>query len=400
MGDHNLRRPTLVIYSTTPWDGLWRPRREYAEQLAQRGWTVLYTNGPLSIWDRNSEEWRQAPWLGRIKRMGGVLVDQPGRFPFRWPGRLLDRLALAWHARALRKSVKSEDRSELIAMVFDPVFLPHVTQLQPRHTVYFQYEALAYLPGRRWQFHALEEALVRRSSLLISLTPQMAQVLPVSGPEQVKILPSAVRIEKFLGAQGLDCPADLEEIPHPRIGYVGSITAALDFDLVLAVAQARPDWQFVFIGPVESGGSNDRLSDPVWDAKWQAVRALPNAHYRPQKPAAEVPSYMAHMDVNALWYRTTGEGWWLMGSPIKLYENLAVGKPVVGTRLTAVCEFSEVVELADTADEWLVAIAGFLDRGLQSGAHEQRISVARQNSWERRTEVLESWLIDMIANKD
>jgi hypothetical protein len=113
---------------------------------------------------------------------------------------------------------------DLIALVFDPAFLPNLRHLRPRHIVYFQYEALALLPGSRHAFHELERELVERSSLIVSLTPRMAEVLPGSGAERAKILPSAVRIENFLNAELEPCPEDLARIPHPRIGYIGSIT--------------------------------------------------------------------------------------------------------------------------------------------------------------------------------
>ena len=224
----------------------------------------------------------------------------------------------------------------------------------------------------------------------------MADTLPGLGPSRAKILPSAVRIESFLDAGLRPCPLDLACIPTPRIGYIGSITIALDFDLILSVASARPDWQFVFIGPVERDGSIGSLSDPISDGKWQHLRTLPNVHYLPQKPSNEVPSYMAHMQVNALWYRTSGGGWWLLGSPLKMYENLAVGIPVVGSSLAAIREYSEVVLLADTTDEWVSAITRALDEPTIRQA-SQRISVAKENSWKKRVNTLDLWLQEMIA---
>lgn len=400
VADQVRHRPPIIIYSATPWDGIWRPRREYAEQLAKRGWPVIYTTGPMSIWDRGSDDWRRATWFGRVVKYGSLIIEKSGRFPFRWPGRALDVPVLSWHAHTLKSTLDSKGWKNLIAIVFDPAFLPHVLRLRPRHTVYFQYEALARLPGARWRFQELEHELVQHSSLIISLTAQMAEVMPGSGAARAKILPSAVRIEHFLNAEMRPCPEDMAGIPHPRIGYVGSITIALNFDLMLDVVRARPDWQFVFIGPVESDGGSSTLRDPICDAKWQALRALPNVHYLAQKPAADVPAYMAHMDVNALWYRTDGDGWWLLGSPIKLYENLAVGKPVVGTSLSAVCDFSAVVELADTADEWLAALSRVIYEETRSGSQERRISIARENSWSNRTDLLESWLLDMISCRE
>ena len=102
------------------------------------------------------------------------------------------------------------------------------------------------------------------------------------------------------------------------------------------------------------------------------------------------------MQVNALWYRTSGGGWWLLGSPLKMYENLAVGIPVVGSSLAAIREYSEVVLLADTTDEWVSAITRALDEPTIRQA-SQRISVAKENSWKKRVNTLDLWLQEMIA---
>lgn len=386
-------RPPIVIYSATQWHGSWRPRHEYALHLARRGWPVAYTTGPFSTWDRCGKEWKNAPILGGVVRDRGVVVDRPGRVPPRWPGRRVDDWVLAWHARKMRRAIGAAAAGQdLIAMVFDPAFGPHVARLQPRRTIYFQYEALGHLPGSRPNFERAEAELVQRADLIVSLTPQMAGLLAAGGGERARILPSAVRIEQFEGADALPCPADLATIPTPRIGYVGSITVALDFGLIRDVALGRPDWHLVFVGPVEGGGSGTTLRDRSANEAWQGLLALPNVHYLPPKPAAAVPAYMAHMQVNALWYRTTGSGWWLAGSPIKLYENLAVGRPVVGTRLAAVRDFEAVVGLADTAEEWLDAVSAALRDRTQSGI-EARLAVARENSWERRVDRLEGWLL-------
>lgn len=388
-------RPVIVIYSTTPWNALWRPRLEYARQLAKRGWDVIYTTGPMTVWDLQTDDWRSVPWLSRFERVEGVLVEHAGRLPLRWPGRAIDVPVLSWHAKRVRSANRGRQGGDLIALVFDPIFLPHVEHLQPRYTVYFQYEALARLPGVNYRFAEYETRLVERSNVVISLTQDMASVLPEAGATRARLLPSAVRIDDFLHADQKPCPDDLAHIPHPRIGYVGSITVALDFDLILTVAQARPDWHFVFIGPVQRDGGSASLSDAVYDAKWQKLRALSNVHWLSQKPAAVVPAYMAHMDVNALWYRTKGDGWWLLGSPIKLYENMAVGKPIIGTGLAAIREYSAYVEVANTTDEWLSAI----DRAIHCdhyAAANRRISVAKDNSWDCRADRLESWLLEMV----
>ena len=102
------------------------------------------------------------------------------------------------------------------------------------------------------------------------------------------------------------------------------------------------------------------------------------------------------MDVNALWYRAARDGFWQHGSHIKLYETLAVGKPVVAAATDAAREFADVIATPEIPDEWVAAIARAIGgKGPASAA--ARIALARQNSWSRRAETLEAWLLEMIG---
>ena len=394
-----MNKPPIILYSATPWDAGWRPRHEFALDLGRRGWPVVYTNGALSTWDRATRHWKPAPWFGRWDRTAPVVGDRPGRLPCRWPGHALDKAVLSWHARRMEHISNGARSADRIAVAFDPMYYPYLERLNVRHVVYFQYEALSRLPGLSANFHELEAKLVNRADMIISLTSPMASMLPGTGPARARILPSAVRAELFMGAPSMPIPAALAAIPRPRIGYVGSITMALDFDLAHRVAVAKPDWHLVFVGPVETDNGGEAIRDSTQNERWQRLRRLPNVHWLPQQSQEMAACHMAHMDVNALWYRTSGEGWWLLGSPIKMYENLAVGRPVVGTRLDAVKAYAGAVSLADTPDEWVEA----LDRALyhdRPELREERLAVARANSWSKRTDQFEAWLTEMVSRCD
>lgn len=114
-------------------------------------------------------------------------------------------------------------------------------------------------------------------------------------------------------------PEELRRIPHPRIGYVGVIQSRLDFSLVRRVAQALPDYHFVFCGWVW-----DEVKPDV-----AALSALPNVHFLGRKEYAVLPAYVQHFDVGIIPHKVDA----LTESmdPLKLYEYLACCKPVVAT---------------------------------------------------------------------
>ena len=158
---------------------------------------------------------------------------------------------------------------------------------------------------------------------------------------------------------------------------------------------ARPDWHWVLLG--ESYLQTE--PDAGWMNAWNAFRALPNVHYLGSRRLDEVASYAANMDVNTICYRTGGAGWWSFGSPNKLHESLALGKPLVATPLETIRPFAHAVHLADTAEEWIAAIRHAVDAG-GIGTSDQRRAVAWQNTWDRRVDLLEGWLFEMIGRGD
>jgi glycosyltransferase involved in cell wall biosynthesis len=161
----------------------------------------------------------------------------------------------------------------------------------------------------------------------------------------------------------------------PVAGYIGSIHQWVDVELLAAVAQALPIWQFVMIGPV--------LRDVG------PLRALPNVHWLGHRPHHELPGYIRYFDVGLIPYVL--DTYTASTYPGKLNEYLALGKPVVSTRLPELVaynhEYGEVVYLAADAPAFARAIIRAVEES--SGATRERyLAAARANSWDERVEAM------------
>jgi glycosyltransferase involved in cell wall biosynthesis len=172
-------------------------------------------------------------------------------------------------------------------------------------------------------------------------------------------------------------PDDLAGIPHPRAAYVGVIKEQIDLDLLVALAAKHPSWSFVFVGPVRAVHTS--LREPL-----DRLRPLPNVHLLGEREPARLPAYLQHVDVALLPYRRNAYTECI--NPMKLYEALAAGTPIVGTRIKTLEQFSSVVTLADGLDEWSAAIHAALDAELRSDARcAARRAVARNYDWDAIT---------------
>jgi glycosyltransferase involved in cell wall biosynthesis len=149
--------------------------------------------------------------------------------------------------------------------------------------------------------------------------------------------PSSIDKAHFLQARdGVVEPGDQAALPGPRIGYCGVIDERLDLDLVREVAERRPSWQVVMLGPV------------VKIDESELPRAA-NLHYLGGRPYADLPRYLAGWDVALMPFARNEATRFI--SPTKTPEYLAAGAPVVSTSIRDVVRPYGQLGLVRIADE-------------------------------------------------
>lgn len=382
------KRP-IIAFAHHPWqEPEWMNRQHILSRLAQRGWPVTYSSGVLDWWGRKGEAWRRSPLTNRTVIVDGVRIAEAGRIGAGWQRYLkYDKWAVDRHSRFLRRGTGVGGDTPIV-MIFHPKFFPYVSALEPCNVVFHAYDAYSAQYGWSEQLGGWQRALVERADLISASSSGIADAI---GVPDARILENGADVAAFGAALSLPEPSDLSGIPHPRVGYSGTINRKVDLPLVAAVAATRPDWQWVFVGRVEE----DALyADPALSSAYRACLALRNVHFLGQKNRCEVPAYVAHMDVNVMCYRTGAGGWWNVGSPLKLHEYLATGKPVVSNRLQSILRFEGVIQIASSVAEWESSISQALIPGSRVDV-ERRIDVARENSWDRRIDTYEQWLSEL-----
>ncbi len=256
-----------------------------------------------------------------------------------------------------------------------------VDVLDPALVVYHCVDDVAAQKGvDAASFRAAEERFARRADLVLASAPALAERMrALSG--NVLYTPNVADTPAFATALEPG-PVDpgLDSLPRPRLVFQGAIVATkLDVELLAELGRLRPNWSIVLVGPRGAGDPGGDLS---------ALERAPNIHLVGTRPAAELPLVLRGADAGLIPYAIND----LTRSvfPMKVYEYLAAGLPVLATPLPALEGVEEVEMVAGAAQ--LVAVA---EREFAADTPERRrrrSRAAASHSWEARIEEIEGAL--------
>ncbi len=385
--------PIVLAFGMNVWDEYWQTRQHVLSRLAGRGWNVGYTTPAMSIWERGGLRWRHASWLARTDCRDGVRIRYPGRLPpLLHKSAGYDDLVRARHARAFAAQIGADGARPVVAYVFHPDFLPYVEAVNPWRVVFHADDNYGAMPGVTRTTLAAQDALVRRADRIFAITDGVARALGAHATGKTLLVPNGADVDLYRGGKDCPVPPDLARIPRPTIGYAGSLNEKVDFPLIARLARARPDVHWALIGRVW----DDHMLSEWSRTGLEQCRASPNVHFLGLKDHTELPAYYAHVDANAMFYRTDGEGWWHGIYPLKLHEYLATGRALLGSDTPAVRAFADVVAICRSDAEWLRAIDSAIGGG-GVGTPERREAVARANSWALRVDLIDAALRDLVG---
>jgi UDP-galactopyranose mutase len=267
-----------------------------------------------------------------------------------------------------------------VVWYYTPMSLSFTQQLTPLATVYDCMDELSAFTGAPPELRQREAELFNRADLVFTGGQSLYESKRAQHP-RVHLFPSSVDVAHFAQArQSQPDPPDQHAIPHPRLGFFGVIDERMDLDLLAGVADARPGWQLVIIGPVTK-------IEP------EALPQRANIHYLGGKDYRELPRYLAGWNAALLPFAHNESTRFI--SPTKTPEYLAAGRPVVSTSIRDVVRpygDRELVWIADGVPAWVAAIEAALRE--DGAARQGRVDTfLAQMSWDRTWESM-NWLIN------
>jgi UDP-galactopyranose mutase len=335
---------TLLCFSHLRWNFVFQ-RPQHLMCRFSRDMDVIYWEEPVEIASRETAflQVREAQDAPNVRV---VVPHLPQGMPEDAREAALKRLLDA-HVASIRGG--------LISWYYTPMALPFSRHLEPALTVYDAMDELSKFKFAPTQLIELEQELLQRAEIVFTGGSSLYEAKK-GRHANVHCFPSSVDRVHFLKARARQFdPADQEDLPKPRLGFYGVIDERFDTGLLERVAETRPEWSFVIVGPVVKIAPED-------------LPQRPNIHYLGPKTYAELPAYLSGWDVALMPFAMNDSTQFI--SPTKTPEYLAGGKPVVSTPIRDVVRHYgqlEGVKIASTADEFVAACDAALELSHQRG---------------------------------
>jgi GT2 family glycosyltransferase len=268
---------------------------------------------------------------------------------------------------------------DAVCLVQIPFWGPLAERLRERlgwRVVYDCMDEWTNFPGFGESVLSLEEKLVRGADATIVSADRLEEKWKDTAPRLV-LARNAMDAEHYRARYA---PNELlGKVRHPVIGYYGALASWVDVPLLTRIAEAHPDATIVL-----AGGQ--------FDVDLTPISSRPNVRLLGQRPYDEMPQLLWNFDaciipflVNDITEAT---------NPVKFYEYLYGGKPVVAPALTELLPYADVSYLARGHDEFLAQLERALAEPADDPRRGARREVAEENDWAHRYEAIDDGLVE------
>jgi glycosyltransferase involved in cell wall biosynthesis len=370
----------ILFFSIVPWKFLWSRPQQIVSRLVDRGHNIVFFQNPIyfdpSTLSRNYKE-NGAFLIKKIRKnfyiVNFLLPPFLGKLDF-----VAKRMGLIIFKLYLNCLHFNPDVA--IFYSYPYVFLLHSLKAMHVKTLYdCPDEFSEFSDVNALKVLKVEEEAFRNCSVIIAVSKKLHSKIRKFNSNCFYV-PNAADFKHFSKAmQIIERPFDIINLQRPIIGFIGTIYDWIDVDLICKLARLHPEYSILLVGPIRYGF--DRL------------KKYSNIKLTGSKPYAVLPRYLACMDVCLIPFKINKLT--LASNPIKLFEYLAAGKPVVSTALPEVCEnASGLVYIARDEEDFIRKVEEAVKEA-ESPNKElimRRIKFAKENSWEKRIEIIEKLL--------
>lgn len=391
-----IKNQDIICISSIDWDFIWQGHQEIMSQFARNGNRVLFIENTgiktPTIKDASRLRKRIINWFAGLKgfrqAQENLFVFSPIILPFPYSiiARWINKGLLL---KSLKRWMAAMEFNRPIVWTFLPTgtALDIIDNIDSKLLVYYCIADFSKLTDNKKKLTQTEHALIKKSDLIFVQGEDLKRKCR-SLNNNIHIFPFGVNIENFNGDSNKahKSPDDIKGIQRPIIGYIGGIHRHIDFDLVRFIAESRPEWSIVLVGPLQTDVTG--------------LKNLKNVILLGKKNFSSLPGYIRIFDVCIIPYLISE--YTATVFPTKLNEYHALGKPVVSTALPEIISFNlhnnNLVMVGGTYDEFVRRIAEAISKNDQ-GLAAQRIASAIKNNWDSRVEQMSSLIESSLLNK-
>jgi glycosyltransferase involved in cell wall biosynthesis len=359
--------------------------RAFAEQFLSADWNVAWLNGPLAPWNlwggpeevrRRRSVWRRGG-ESRASGKGRLFAYAPlSAVPYR-PYPVLDRPWFFRHCLDLtfpsfRRLLGREGFQEvdLLWLATGSPAFPLLDRIRHRRSLYRLSDDTSAFPDTPRSYRRLEEEILGRVDGVVATAGSLAERARLRN-RRVLLLPNGVDMKRFSRA-GERVPELSPRRFRPRIVYVGALDSWFDTSIIAALSRALPGADIRLCGPSRIG------------VHW--AKGLSGVTLAGPVAPENVPGLLAESDVGIIPFHDTPLTRAI--HPVKLYEYLAAGLPVVATDLEEIRRIGSPARLARSASEWVDAVRA----AISGGKLPEHVAFAEKHDWSRRFADLLSFL--------
>ena len=362
----NATLPTMIVFCHLRWDFVYQRPQQLLSRLAEH-YRILVIEEPMFH--------EGDPFLKSYSPCPNLTVYQP-HTPVREWGFHDDQIPLI--KPLLADLVPAGDNP--VVWFYTPMALPLLNSFNPGVIVYDCMDELSAFKNAPKQLLQRETALLGMADVVFTGGPSL--YLAKRGRHaNAHCFSSSVDLAHFSKAleRSLSHPAQ-QNLRTPRLGFYGVIDERFDIDLLRAVADARPEWDLVMVGPIVK-------IDPA------AMPKNPNIHYMGQATYDELPQYLAGWDVCLMPFALNESTKFI--SPTKVLEYMAAELPIVSTNITDVTvPYGSIVSIAKSPEEFVRACDEALALTPEKRARmvgEMR-TVVQSTSWDKTADSMRALL--------